>query len=166
METVSPHVDTIRVSCSPKKAPCPHCGKLAPRKDVLNRRVRTIAYKKVVFLDVTYGEYRARCGCCTTFRTTPPGVDHRALYDNKVRQAVLDRILDDGMSAERVIASMRRDFLLDLSDGFVYDCLDRQARRLDPADHRRSVRVPLLACGSPLPHNRAARRSRDHLVAW
>jgi hypothetical protein len=52
---------------------------------------------------------------------------------------VLDRILDDGMSAERVIASMRRDFFLDLSDGFVYDCLDREARRLDLADHRRWV---------------------------
>jgi hypothetical protein len=139
METVSPHVDTIRVSCSPKKAPCPHCGKLAPRKDVLNRLVRTIAYKKVVFLDVTYGEYRARCGCCTTFRTTPTGVDPRALYDNKVRRAVLDRILDDGMSVERVIASMRRDFLLDLSTGFVYDCLHHEVKRLDMAEHRRWV---------------------------
>jgi hypothetical protein len=52
---------------------------------------------------------------------------------------VLDRILEDGMSAARVIASMRRDFYLDLSDGFVYDCLDREARRLDMADHRRWV---------------------------
>lgn len=43
------------------------------------------------------------------------------------------------MSAERVIASMRRDFLLDLSDGFVYDCLDREVKRLDMADHRRWV---------------------------
>src|SRR5512142_3581575 len=139
METVSPHVDTIRVSCCPKKAPCPTCGKLAPRKDVHNRLVRTIAYKKVIFLDITYGEYRARCGCCSTFRTTPPGVQPRVLYDNKVRQAVLDRILYDGMSVERVIASMRRDFLLDLSYGFVYDCLDWQAQRLDLADHRRWV---------------------------
>ena len=44
------------------------------------------------------------------------------------------------MSVERVIASMRRDFLLDLSDGFVYDCLHWQARRLDLADHHRWVR--------------------------
>jgi transposase-like protein len=139
METVGPHVRTIPVHCAPCKAPCPACGKLGRRKATHNRRVRTIAYKQVVFLDVTYGEYRARCGCCTTFRTTPPGIEPRALYDNKVRQAVLDRILDDGMSAERVIASMRRDFYLDLSDGFVYDCLDREVRRLDLADHRRWV---------------------------
>ena len=139
METVSPHVRTIPVRCAPAKAPCPTCGKLGRRKATLNRRVRTVAYKQVAFLEVTYGEYRARCDCCTTFRTTPPGVVPKALYDNKVRELVLDRILDDGMSVERVLASMRREFLLDLSDGFVYDCLDWQARRLDLADHRRWV---------------------------
>ncbi len=139
METVSPHVRTLPVRCAPAKAPCPTCGKLGRRKATHNRLVRTIAYKRVVYLDVTYGEYRARCACRKTFRTTPPGVEPRALYDNAVRQAVLDRILDDGMSVERVIASMRRDFLLDLSDGFVYDCLDWRARRLDLADHRRWV---------------------------
>ena len=109
------------------------------RKAIHHRRVRTIAYKQVVFLDVTYGEYRARCHCCTTFRTTPPGVEPRRMYDNKVREAVLDRILEDGISVERVIAAMGRDFLLNLSDGFVYDCLDWQVRRLDLADHRRWV---------------------------
>jgi hypothetical protein len=139
METVSPHVRTIPVRCAPAKAPCPTCGKLGRRKATHHRSVRTLAYKRVVYLEVSYGEYRARCSCCTTFRTTPPGIEPRALYDNAVRQAVLDRILDDGMSVERVIASMRRDFYLDLSDGFVYDCLDWQARRLDLADHRRWV---------------------------
>src|SRR3954463_9750873 len=139
METIGPHVRTIPVHGAPCKAPCPTCGKLGRRKATHNRQVRTIAYKQVVFLDVTYGESRAHCSCCTTFRSTPPGVEPRALYDNKVRQAVLDRILDDGMSAERVIASMRRDFYLDLSHGFVYDCLDREVKRLDMADHRRWV---------------------------
>jgi hypothetical protein len=139
METLGPHTRTIPVNCAPRKAPCPTCGKLGRRKDVHNRFVRTIGFKQIVYLDLTYGEYRARCGCCTTFRTTPPGVEPRAAYDNKVRLAVLDRILDDGMSVERVIASMRRDFLLELSDGFVYDCLGWQARRLDLARHRRWV---------------------------
>jgi hypothetical protein len=139
METIGPHVRTIPVHCAPRKAPCPTCGRLGRRKATHHRQVRTIAYKRVVFLDITYGEYRARCPCCATFRTTPPGVEPRALYDNKVRQAALDRILDDGMSAERVIASMRRDFFLDRSDGFVYDCLDREVKRLDMADHRRWV---------------------------
>jgi len=139
METRRPPVRTITVRCAPAKAPCPDCGKLGPRRATHNRLVRTIAYKQVAFLDVTYGEYRARCSCRKTFRTTPPTVEPKAQYDNTVRRAVLDRILDDGMSVERVIASMRRDFLLDLSDGFVYDCLAWQARRLDLADHRRWV---------------------------
>jgi hypothetical protein len=109
MEMNYPHVRTIPLKCAPGKAPCPRCGKLGNRKAIHHRRVRTIAYKQVVCLDITYGEYRARCDCCTTFRTTPPGVEPRALYDNKVREAVLDRILEDGMSVERVIASMGRD---------------------------------------------------------
>ncbi len=139
METQGPHVRTIPVRYAPSKAPCPSCGKLGRRKATHHRRVRTLAYKQVVYLDITYGEYRARCRCRKTFRTAPPGVEPRALYDTTVRQAVLDRILEDGMSVERVIASMRRDFYLDLSDGFVSDCLDWQARRLDLADHRRWV---------------------------
>src|SRR5512135_3161271 len=89
METISPHVDTIRVRCCPKKAPCPSCGKPASRKDVHNRLVRTIASKRVVCLDVTYGEYRARCGCCTTFRTTPPGVEPQGL---RIKIAIFGRL--------------------------------------------------------------------------
>ena len=138
-ETLGPHFRTIPVGCAPSQAPCPDCGRLGRRKAIHHRRVRTITYKRVVFLDVTYGEYRARCSCCTTFRTTPPDVEPKAGYDNTVRRAVLDRILEEGMSVERVVASMRRDFHLDLSDGFVYDCLDWQAKRLDLADHRRWV---------------------------
>jgi transposase len=139
MEMRYPHIRTIHLKCAPSQAPCPTCGKPGNRKDVLHRQVRSIASKQIVYLDITYGEYRAGCDCCTTFRTTPPGVEPRALYDNKVREAVLDRILEDGMSVERVIHSMHRDFLLDLSDGFVYDCLYHQAKRLDMADHRRWV---------------------------
>lgn len=134
-----PHVRTIPLKCAPSQAPCPTCGKPGKRKDILRRQVRTIAYKQIVYLDITYGEYRARCDCCTTFRTTPQGVEPRALYDNKVREAVLDRILEDGMSIEQVLRSMRRDFLLDLSDGFVYDCLHQRVRQLDLSDHRRWV---------------------------
>jgi hypothetical protein len=50
---------------------------------------------------------------------------------------VLDRILDDRMSVEAARASLRRDFLLELSDGFVYDCLREHAAALDMADYRR-----------------------------
>ena len=132
-------IRTIPVKCAPGQAPCPTCGKLGTRKDIHQRSVRTIAYKQIVYLDITYGECRARCDCCTTFRNTPPGVEPCALYDNQVRDAVLDRILEEWMSIEQVIRSMQRGFLLDLSDGFVYDCLHRQVRQLDLLDHRRWV---------------------------
>jgi hypothetical protein len=131
----------IPVGCAPKKAPCPHCGRLARRKRRCRRRVRTIAYRQIAFLDITYGEYQARCGCCTTFRTSPEGVLPKHHYDNKVRQAVLDHILDSHLNVEATLHALRRDFLLDLSTGFVYDCLHDAARQLDMAEYRRQTLV-------------------------
>ncbi len=79
METIGPRVRTIPVRCAPSQAPCLDCGKLGRCKAIHHRRVRTLACKRVVYLDVTYGEYRARCRCCKTFRTTPLGVELKAL---------------------------------------------------------------------------------------
>jgi transposase-like protein len=140
MGTEAPTPVVIPVHCAPKKAPCPKCGKHGRRKRKLPpRRVRTVAYKAVAFLEITCGEYQARCGCCTTFRNTPEGVLPRALYDNKVRDLVLGRILKDGMNVEQTVKSLDREFLLDLSTGFVYDTLHDHAAQLDMAAHRRKV---------------------------
>jgi hypothetical protein len=98
--------------------------------------VRTIAYHEIVYLEIEYAEYRARCNCCKTFRSSPEGVDFKCHYDNKVREAVLDRLLDDRMSVQAVRGALARDFLLDLSEGFVYDCLHREVARLDMAEYR------------------------------
>ncbi len=68
---------------------------------------------------------------------TLPGVEPRAGYTNRVRDAVLDRLLDDGMSLNRVQEAMKRDFLLELSDGFLADCLDWKVRQLDCPAYRR-----------------------------
>ena len=139
MDAVAPTVLDIPVWCAPKKAPCPTCGRLAKRVRTGQRDVRTIAYRQVARLQITYGEYQARCACRTTFRTSPEGVMPRAKYDNKVRQAVLDRIIDDGMNVEATLRSLKRDFLLDLSTGFVYDCLHAAVAELDLAQHRQRV---------------------------
>jgi hypothetical protein len=139
MGTEAPTTVVIPVRCAPMKAPCPKCGKRGRRKRTLTRIVRTVAYKAVAHLEIPYGEYQARCDCCTTFRNTPAGVLPKAKYDNKVRDLVLGRILEDGMSIERTLRSLRREFLLDLSSGFVYDALRGQAERLDMAAHRRKV---------------------------
>jgi hypothetical protein len=99
--TGAPTPVVIPLHCAPKKAPCPKCGKHGTRKrKVPPRKVRTVMHKAVAFLEVTCGEYQARCGCCTTFRNTPEQVLPRALYDNKVRDLVLERLIDDGMSIE------------------------------------------------------------------
>jgi len=140
MGTDAPTIVTIPVHSAPKKAPCPNCGKRGRRKRTLPpRRVRTVAYKTVVYLEITCGEYQAKCDCCTTFRNTPDGVLPRALYDNKVRDLVLERILKDGMNIEQTLESLRREFLLNLSTGFVYDVLHDRVAQLDLADHRRMV---------------------------
>lgn len=124
------------ISCCPKYHPCPTCGRHGRRKEHLNRQVRTIAYGKIVYLDINYAEYRATCQCCKTFRSTPEGVEAGDRYDCKVRQAVLDRLTGDGMNVQTLLAALHRDFLLDLSEGFVYECLHREVARLEMSDYR------------------------------
>jgi hypothetical protein len=65
----------------------------------------------------------------------PPKAD----YDATVRQAVLDRLLLDRLNVEQTKAALQRDFLVTLSEGFVYDCLRWQLGRLDLAPHRQMV---------------------------
>jgi hypothetical protein len=97
---------------------------------VHTRRVRDIAYREIVLLEIEVGEYRARCSCCKTFRAQVEGIAPRAEYTNRVREAVLDRLLDDRMSMERLRHALHRDFHLDLSDGFLYDCLAWKVRQV------------------------------------
>jgi transposase-like protein len=140
MDAHSPPVRVIRRRCAPKTFPCPTCGRRGRRKDTHTRRVRDIAYGEIVFLDLTVGEYRARCSCCKTFRSQVDGIEPRAEYTNRVREAVIDRLLDDGMSLHRLQQALRRDFRLELSDGFLYDCLDWKVRQTDLPAYRQWTR--------------------------
>jgi hypothetical protein len=128
-----------RIRYAPKRAPCPTGGRRGHRKRLLHRRVRTLAYQRVAWLEVSYAEYQARCRCCKYFRTWPLDVPAKADYDGTIRQAVLDRLLRDRLNIEQTKAGMRRDFFLTLSDGFVYDCLRWQLARLELAQHRQMV---------------------------
>jgi len=136
MDAASPRVRVIRRRCAPKTFPCPRCSVRGRRKDMHTRRVRDVAFGAIVFIELTVGEYRARCGCCKTFRAQIPGIEARADYTNRVREAVIDRLLDDGMSLHRLQYALQRDFLLDLSDGFLYDCLDWKVRQTDLPAYR------------------------------
>jgi hypothetical protein len=136
MDVLQPRVRVERRSCAPKTYPCPHCGRPGRRKQTHTRQVRDLAYREIFLIELTVGEYRARCGCCKTFRSRAEGIEPRAEYTNRVREAVIDRLLDDGMSMERLRQALARDFHLDLSDGFLYDCLDWKVRRLDLPGYR------------------------------
>jgi Transposase len=132
-----PQVRVVR--CAPKSHPCPRCGTPAGRKRRLRRRIRSLAYRQVAYLDVHYAEYQARCRCCTTFRSWPLDVPPKADYDGTVRRAVLDHIVEDGLNVQRTLAAMKRDFFLELSEGFVYDCIRWEVARLDLPAVRRQV---------------------------
>jgi hypothetical protein len=135
----STHTDRYPGQPRPQEGPCPRRGNRRRRKRSVNRRARTVAYNAVACLEITRGEYTARCECSTTFRNTHEDVPPRAAYDDKVRALVLDHILKDGLSAECTLPSLEREFLLDLSKGFIYDELRDQVAQLDLATHRRKV---------------------------
>lgn len=136
MDAVSPKVLHEHRHNAPKKAPCPCCGTLGRRRQRLHRTVRSIAYHAILIVHVTTAEYTARCDCCKTFRTQIEGIEPKAKYTNRVREAVLDRLLDDHMSLEQIRKALCRDFLLELSDGFLYDSLDWKIRQLEMASYR------------------------------
>src|SRR5438067_8604793 len=131
-----PGEKVVAVRCQPKTYPCPTCGRRGHRKRRLNRYVRSLDYGRVLCLHVFYAEYTARCDCRKYFRSWVPNSCPKPDYDTLVREAVLNRILDDGLNVQRTIAAMKRDFLLELSSGFVYDCLDWGLARLNQAPQR------------------------------
>ena len=86
-------------TCAPKTFPCPDCGTRGRRKDTHTRHVRDLADQQIVFDDVTVGEYRAACACLKTFRSRVRGIEPRAGYTTRVRDAGRDRLPDDGIRA-------------------------------------------------------------------
>lgn len=136
MDAIEPRLRVVQRCEAPKTAPCPKCGKRGRRKATHTRLVRDIAYGEVLFLEITVGEYRSRCSCCKTFRSQIDGIESRAAYTNRVREAVIDRLLDDSMSMERLGHALHRDFHLDLSQGFLYDCVDWKVRQTDMPEYR------------------------------
>ena len=101
--------------------------------------MRSIALGRERWREIHYGEYTAKCHCCKSFRTHPEDVEPKAKYDNQVRQAVLDRLLIDKLNAATVQQAMQRDFLLNLSMGFIYDCLKYAIRKFDGSAFRAAM---------------------------
>jgi hypothetical protein len=129
----------IKISYAPRKARCPKGGTFGRRKRRRTRMVRSLGFKEIVCLDIHYGEYAAGCDCCVTFHSCSDGVDLKAKYDHKVRQAVPDRILQDKLNLSAVQLSMERDFLLKLSSGYIYGVLEHAIRQFDGQEFRQNV---------------------------
>ncbi len=53
-----------RLRRAPRRPPCPRCGRRGRRQRLLHRRLRSLAYHRVAWLEVTSAEYQARCRCC------------------------------------------------------------------------------------------------------
>ena len=130
---------SIKIKFAPRKMPCAKCGALARRKRIRNRKVRSLAFKETLWLEVQYGEYIAKCECCVSFHSCPEGIDPKAKYDHKVRQAVIDRILVDKLNTATIQEAMKRDFLLELSTGYPYDALNYAIRQFDGNAFRAKV---------------------------
>jgi hypothetical protein len=138
MVTVQPPVRYEHCRCTPATFPCPTCGVPGRRKGrrTFTRTVRCLAYREIRLIQLTTAEYRAHCDCCTTFRSQVEGILPRADYTNRVREAVLDRLLDDKLTVEQLRRALARDFYLELSEGFVYDCLDWKVQQTDGVAYR------------------------------
>src|SRR5262249_5087241 len=100
MCSLEPRIRVERRRCAPATFPCPRCGIPGRRTALHTRTVRCLAYREILLIELTTAEYRACCSCCKTFRSQLEGIRPRAEYTNKVREAVLDRLLDDQMTVE------------------------------------------------------------------
>ncbi|MGC9385221.1 MAG: hypothetical protein ACP5D6_11530 [Kosmotogaceae bacterium] len=110
---------------APKKHRCPTCGKLGTRERTRTHIVKHLAHRRQVFIEATVGVYKAKCDCGKKYFTSAvPGVEVGAEYSNAVREKVLDLIVRDGLSNNRIIEHMKEDFLLDISIGFIYLCVE------------------------------------------
>jgi transposase-like protein len=133
----------VRVlKCAPKRFPCPHCGRLGRRKGYLSPRyvIDIEPGGGVCTVELRMGEYRVRCGCCKTFRSSPAlnviDIEPWACYTNRVRDLVVSRLIEDNLSVEVLLRSLVRDFGLKVSEGYVYQCLEWKVSQVNMAEYR------------------------------
>jgi hypothetical protein len=130
------------VSCAPKRHPCPHCGQPGRRKGYLPSRF-VIDFQPgggVITVELRLAEYRATCDCCKTFRSHPSptqiDLDPWATYSNSIRDLVVHRLIEDNLPVDKLLHSIERDFHLELSEGYVYDCLEWKVKQVNMAEYR------------------------------
>jgi hypothetical protein len=117
-------------------------------------RIRSTAYRQVAFLDIHHAEYQAGCGRHKVFLSWPLDIPGQGRLRRVGLPGHAGPPAAGGLNAERSLATVRRDFLLDPSAGFVHDCLGWELARLDlPARRARTpgrFSGPLCVDGSRL----------------
>lgn len=139
---VEPAPRAVKKRRAPKRWPCPVCGKPGRRERERTYTVRHLAHKEPVVWEVTVGVYRARCRCLRTFMrkvegrvmpvrkrvkyftSTVEGVAQGAEYTDAVRQKIVDLVVRDRLPNSLVMKHLKEDFSLEVSVGFIYNCLD------------------------------------------
>ena len=116
-----------------KRHPCPTCGKKGWRKRIKSRLVRHLAHKVPAFWKIIVGVYAATCACSKFFTSTVEGVALRAGYTDAVRQKVVDLLIRDHLPIHKVQTHLKEDFALEISVGFIYDCLTWAEAKIDKA---------------------------------
>ena len=132
---LKPPERTIRVRRTSQKMACPNCGQLGRRMQMEASQANGNLETSVAVLSASLmagihdGHYVAKCKCCMAFHSLPPGVDLKAKYDHKVRQTIIDQILQGNLNLSAVRAILQCDFLLWLSTGYVNAALDYAPRQ-------------------------------------
>jgi hypothetical protein len=140
---VVPAPRVVKRRRAPRKWPCPVCGKPGRRERERTYTVRHLAHKEPVVWEVTVGVHRAKCSCRRTFmrkvdgRVMPvrkrvkyftsavEGAARGAEYTDAVRQKIVDLVVRDRLPNSLVVKHLKEDFSLEVSVGFIYNCLDR-----------------------------------------
>lgn len=136
-------IETSR--CAPKKWPCPQCGVLGRRERCKTVKYRHLAHGRESWWYVTIGVYKAKCKCCRQimrkidgrlmpvrkrvkyFQSQVKGV--KGHYTDAVRRKVVDLVVRDRLTNDQVIEHLQEDFHLEISVGYIYNCLDYAQKR-------------------------------------
>ncbi|MGH9361916.1 MAG: transposase [Thermoanaerobaculia bacterium] len=95
--------------------------------------MRHLAHKVPAFWRIFVGIYAATCVCAKFFTSTVEGVALRAGYTDAVRQKVVDLLIRDHLPLRKVQTHLKEDFALEVSVGFIYDCLNGAEAKIDKA---------------------------------
>ena len=119
--------------------PCPRCGIFGHRINQVETMTRDLGFRERVWIKSVLGIYRAQCLCSVTFQAEDPEAPPRWKFSRQVRECVVNGIVRDRMSVQRLLERMKEDFFLEISEGFVFECLAWADEEFDLKAHFESV---------------------------